>query len=114
MHQNQLVGARWTGLSISETSDLLRFTCTCTVSRVYRELSENEKISNEGSSVGKNALIEARSQATTRRDSPKLDNRRLEKVVWSDISGSVYNINYCICRKLFAYLLFIYLRNIYC
>ena len=34
-----VVGARQAGLSISETSDLLRFSHT-TISRVYRELSE--------------------------------------------------------------------------
>jgi len=31
-----VVGARWAGLSISETADLLGFSCT-TISRVYRE-----------------------------------------------------------------------------
>ncbi len=39
-------GARRAGLSISETADLLGFSHT-TISRVYRERSEKEKISSE-------------------------------------------------------------------
>ncbi len=41
-----VVGARRTGLSISETADLLGFSRT-TISRVYSEWSEKEKISSE-------------------------------------------------------------------
>ncbi len=41
-----VVGARRTGLSISKTANLLRFSQT-TSSSVYREWSEKEKISSE-------------------------------------------------------------------
>ncbi len=34
--RGMVVGARRAGLSISETADLLRFSCT-TISRIYRE-----------------------------------------------------------------------------
>ncbi len=44
--RGMVVGARRADLSISKTADVLRFSCT-TISRVYRECSEKEKISSE-------------------------------------------------------------------
>jgi len=41
-----VVGSRWAGLSISEVVDLLGFSLT-TISKVYKEWYEKEKISSE-------------------------------------------------------------------
>ncbi len=54
--RGMVVGARRAGLSISKTADLLGFPCT-TISRVYREWSEKEKISNERYLCGQMALL---------------------------------------------------------
>ncbi len=51
------VGARWAGLSISKTADLQGFSHT-TISRVYREWSEKEKISNERQLCGRKCLVD--------------------------------------------------------
>ncbi len=56
-----VVGARRTGLSISKTADLLGFSRT-TISRVYRELFEKEKISSERQLCGRKCLVDVRGE----------------------------------------------------
>ncbi len=53
--RGMVVGARRAGLSISKTADLLGFSHT-TISRVYRERSEKEKISSERQLYGQKCL----------------------------------------------------------
>ncbi len=75
-----VVGARRAGLSIfRKITDLLRFSHT-TISRVYREWSEKEKISSERQLCGRKSLVDIRGQ------------RRMGRLVRDDRMATVTQI----------------------
>ncbi len=72
-------GARWAGLSISKTADLLGFSRT-TISMDYREWSEKERIYSERQLCGRKCLVDVRRQ------------RRMGRLVRDDIKATVTQI----------------------
>uniref|UniRef100_A0AAR2J702 Transposase Tc1-like domain-containing protein n=1 Tax=Pygocentrus nattereri TaxID=42514 RepID=A0AAR2J702_PYGNA len=77
-----VVGARRAGLSISETAELLGFSHT-TISKVYRERSEKEKISCERQLCGRQCLVDVRGQ------------RRMGRLVQDDRKATATQIITC-------------------
>ncbi len=77
--RGMVVGARWAGLSISKTADLLGFSRT-TISSVYREWSEKEKISSERQLCEQKCFVEFRGQ------------RRMGRLVRDDRKATVTQI----------------------
>ncbi len=77
--RGMVVGARRADLSISKTTDLLRFSCT-TISRVYRECSKKDQISSGRQLCGWKCLVDVRGQ------------RRMGRLVRDDRKATVTQI----------------------
>ncbi len=77
--RGMVVNARRAGLSISQTADLLGFSRS-TISRVYREWFEKEKISSERQLCGRKYLDDVRGQ------------RRMNRLVRDDRKATVTQI----------------------
>ncbi len=80
--RGMVVGARWAGLSISKTTDLLGFSRS-SISRVCREWSVKENISSEQQLCRGKCLVDVRGQ------------RRMGRVVRDDRKATVTQINTC-------------------